>query len=60
MSRTDRLSLAHLWVAIVAFGVAAAMAFMQALSRASLDLPWRSAKLYYISVTAQGDQPRPH
>jgi len=54
MSRTDRLSLAHLWVAIVAFGVAAAMAFMQALSRASLDLPWRSAKLYYISVTAHG------
>jgi cytochrome c oxidase subunit 1 len=54
MSRSDRLSLAHLWVAIVAFGVAAAMAFMQALSRASLDLPWRSAKLYYISVTAHG------
>ena len=54
MNRTDRLSLAHLWVAIGAFGVAAAMAFMQALSRASLDLPWRSAKLYYISVTAHG------
>ena len=54
MSRTDRLSLAHLWVAIIAFGVAAAMAFMQALSRASLDLPWRSAKMYYLSVTAHG------
>jgi cytochrome c oxidase subunit 1 len=54
MNPADRLSLAHLWVAIVAFGVAAAMAFMQALSRASLDLPWRSAKLYYISVTAHG------
>ena len=54
MNRSDRLSLAHLWVAIVAFGVASAMAFMQALSRASLDLPWRSAKMYYLSVTAHG------
>ncbi|HEX9611798.1 MAG TPA: cbb3-type cytochrome c oxidase subunit I [Gemmatimonadales bacterium] len=54
MTRTDRLTLAHLWVAILAFGAAAAMAFMQALSRASLDLPWRSARLYYISVTAHG------
>lgn len=54
MIRSNRLSLAHLWVAIIAFGVAAAMAFMQALSRASLDLPWRSAKMYYVSVTAHG------
>ncbi len=54
MNRRDRLSLSHLWVAIIAFGVAAAMAFMQALSRASLDLPWRSAKMYYLSVTAHG------
>ena len=35
MSRTDRLALANLWVAIIAFGIAAAMAFMQALSRAA-------------------------
>ena len=54
MTRSDRLSLAHVWVAILAFGAASAMAFMQALSRASLDLPWRSAKLYYVSVTAHG------
>ena len=54
MTRGDRLSLAHLWVAIGAFGVASAMAFMQALSRASLDLPWRSAGMYYLSVTAHG------
>ena len=54
MTRSDRLSLAHLWVAILAFGAASAMAFMQALSRASLDLPWRSAKMYYLSVTAHG------
>jgi cytochrome c oxidase subunit I len=54
MTRSDRLSLAHFWVAVLAFGVASMMAFMQALSRASLDLPWRSAKLYYLSVTAHG------
>ena len=50
----ERLALAHFWVAVIAFGVAAAMALMQALSRASLELPWRSAKLYYLSVTAHG------
>ena len=54
MTRADRLSLSHLWVAVAAFGVASAMALMQALSRASLDLPWRSAKMYYLSVTAHG------
>ncbi len=51
---STRLALAHLWVAILAFGVAAAMALMQALSRAALDLPWRSARMYYLSVTAHG------
>ncbi len=54
MTRANRLPLAHLWVAIVAFGVAAAMAMMQALSRANLELPYRSANLYYLSVTAHG------
>jgi len=54
MTRPNRLALANLWVAFLAFGVAAAMALMQALSRASLDLPWRSAKMYYLSVTAHG------
>ncbi len=54
MTRDDRLSVAHIWVAIAAFGIAAGMALMQALSRASLELPWRSAKLYYLSVTAHG------
>jgi cytochrome c oxidase subunit 1 len=54
MNRADRLPLAHFGVAFLAFGVASAMAMMQALSRASLDLPFRSAKLYYLSVTAHG------
>ena len=30
------------------------MALMQALSRAALELPWRTAKMYYLSVTAHG------
>jgi cytochrome c oxidase subunit 1 len=54
MIRSSRLALANLWVAILAFGVASAMALMQALSRAALELPWRSAKMYYLSVTAHG------
>ena len=49
-----RLALAHLGVAVAAFGVASAMAMMQALSRASLDLPFRSPAMYYMSVTAHG------
>jgi cytochrome c oxidase subunit 1 len=54
MSRDNRLPLAHLGVAVAAFGVAACMALMQALSRANLDLPFRSAQIYYLSVTAHG------
>jgi cytochrome c oxidase subunit 1 len=49
-----RLALANIGVAVAAFGVASAMAIMQALSRANLDLPFRSAGMYYMSVTAHG------
>lgn len=49
-----RLAVAHIGVAVAAFGIAAAMAMMQALSRANLDLPFRSASMYYMSVTAHG------
>ena len=54
MIESRRLALANFWVAISAFAVAAAMAMMQALSRADLDLPWRTAKMYYLSVTGHG------
>lgn len=54
MNRADRLPLANFAVAIAAFAIASAMAMMQALSRASLDLPFRSPKMYYLSVTAHG------
>ena len=49
-----RLATANIGVAIAAFGIATFMALMQSLSRASLDLPWRSAKMYYLSVTGHG------
>jgi cytochrome c oxidase subunit 1 len=54
MNTFDRLAVANIGVAVAAFGVAAAMAIMQALSRANLDLPFRSAGMYYMSVTAHG------
>ena len=54
MIENRKLALANFWVAISAFTVAAGMALMQALSRAELDLPFRTAKMYYLSVTAHG------
>jgi cytochrome c oxidase subunit I len=51
---SNRLILAHIWVAVIAFGIAAAMAMMQAISRANLEVPYRSASMYYMSVTAHG------
>ncbi|OGU00963.1 MAG: hypothetical protein A2W29_08385 [Gemmatimonadetes bacterium RBG_16_66_8] len=54
MKAARRLATAHIGVAVGAFGIAAGMAVMQALSRANLDLPWRTAKMYYLSVTAHG------
>ena len=49
-----RLEIQHFGVAVAAFGVGAAFAVMQALSRADIPLPMRSEKLYYLSVTAHG------
>ncbi len=49
-----RLATANVGVAVGAFGIAAFMALMQALSRANLELPWRSPQIYYLSVTAHG------
>jgi cytochrome c oxidase subunit 1 len=54
MIPSRRLAAAYIGVAIGAFGIASFMALMQALSRASLDLPYRSAQMYYMSVTAHG------
>lgn len=54
MTSARRLATANIGVAVGAFAIATGMALMQALSRANLDLPWRSAKMYYLSVTAHG------
>lgn len=54
MIHQQRLATANIGVAVGAFGIATFMAFMQALSRANLELPWRSARLYYLSVTGHG------
>jgi cytochrome c oxidase subunit 1 len=54
MTSDNRLATANIGVAIGAFAIASAMALMQALSRAALELPWRTAKMYYVSVTAHG------
>jgi len=54
MTNRYRLSLAHFTVAVLAFFGGACMAVMQALSRANLPLPLRSAKIYYLSMTAHG------
>ena len=54
MTTARRLTAANIGFAIAAFGVAAAMAMMQAVSRANLELPWRSPQMYYLSVTAHG------
>jgi cytochrome c oxidase subunit 1 len=49
-----RLVLAHFWVAVAAFAVGSMMAVMQALARAGVELPFGSARMYYLSVTAHG------
>ena len=49
-----RLVLGNLWVAIVAFGAAAVMAVMQAMSRANIDVPNHTPRMYYMSITAHG------
>ncbi len=54
MTADRRLATANIGVAVGAFGLASFMAFMQALSRANLDLPWRTPDIYYRSVTAHG------
>jgi cytochrome c oxidase subunit 1 len=54
MTPAMRLVMAHVWVAVAAFAVGSLMAVMQALSRAGVELPFRTAEIYYLSVTAHG------
>jgi len=48
------LTLAHLWVAFIAFGVAAVLGTWQMWVRSPLAAPLRTAEHYFISVTAHG------
>lgn len=49
-----RLTLANVWVAVAAFALGSMMAVMQALARAGFELPFGTARLYYVSVTSHG------
>lgn len=51
---STRLVLSNFWVAVAAFAVASLLGVMQALARAGVQLPFGSAGLYYLSVTAHG------
>jgi cytochrome c oxidase subunit 1 len=53
-AEVHRLEIYHFFVSLVAFGLGAATAIMQSLSRADIELPMRSEKIYYLSVTAHG------
>jgi cytochrome c oxidase subunit I len=48
------LVLSHFWVAVAAFAIGSMMAVMQALARAGVELPFGTASMYYLSVTAHG------
>lgn len=54
MTPVMRLVLANFWIAVTAFALGSMMAVMQALARAGVDLPFGSARMYYLSVTAHG------
>ena len=54
MTPATRLVLSHFWVSVTAFALGSMMAVMQALARTGIQLPFGSANLYYLSVTAHG------
>ena len=54
VTQRNSLALAHIGVAVAAFGVASLMGMLQGLSIADVNFPQRSESLYYISMTAHG------
>lgn len=54
MTNPHTLAASHVGVAVAAFGVAAAMGVLQALSMADIAFPQRSESLYYLALTAHG------
>jgi len=54
MNSRHALAAAHVGIGVAAFGVAAAMGVLQALSIADINFRYRSEALYYLSLTAHG------
>jgi cytochrome c oxidase subunit 1 len=54
MTNRHSLALAHIGVAVAAFGLASLMGVLQGLSIADVPFPMRSEQLYYLSMTAHG------
>ncbi|HEX5077605.1 MAG TPA: cbb3-type cytochrome c oxidase subunit I [Geminicoccaceae bacterium] len=54
MYRTERLVIAHMWVAFAAFALAAVMGAAQMLSRSPWTAPGEGPEAYFISVTGHG------
>lgn len=52
--REHRLAGSNFIVAVAAFGVAACLGILQALTIADIDFPGKSEEFYYMSVTAHG------
>ncbi|HEY7382769.1 MAG TPA: cbb3-type cytochrome c oxidase subunit I [Beijerinckiaceae bacterium] len=54
MTHARGLTLAHLWVAFIAFAVAAVLGVWQMWARSPLPAPFLTAHAYFTSVTAHG------
>lgn len=54
MPRSDRLILAHLWVAFGSFALAALFGAWQMLARSPFPVPLESQETYFAAVTAHG------
>ena len=54
MRSLDRLTLAHLWVAFVAFAIACVFGLWQMLARSPIPAPGFTPSNYFLSVTAHG------
>jgi cytochrome c oxidase subunit I len=56
----ERLTLAHLWVAFLAFTIASFFGVWQMWARGPLPAPFFTPERYFLSVTAHGEIGRAH
>lgn len=54
MKSADRLVLAHMWLAFIAFAIACVLGLWQMLARSPIPAPGFSPSNYFMSVTAHG------